>query len=193
MIQEVERNYLPKNLKELYLQENPILSLNINCQEISGLKQITFGSRSTHYISTPLLKRLLETEMKIILPDQFKEYLHLPQANVINDQSALARYLRSPEKYLSSLSGIELKVAALEWLMFSSQSTFTEISGSESFTRWLVSLPVSLPVSPPVSLPVSPLSRSLSRPLSYSLSCPLSHIGWWFGLQVVGTPHHYRW
>ena len=31
-----------------------------------------------------------------------------------------------------------------------------KISGSESFTRWLVSLPVSLPVSPPVSLPVSP-------------------------------------
>ena len=37
-----------------------------------------------------------------------------------------------------------------------------EISGSESFTRWLV------------SLPISPLSRSLSRPLSHPLSCSLS-------------------
>ena len=49
-----------------------------------------------------------------------------------------------------------------------------EISGSESFTRWLVSLPVSLPVSPPVSLPVSPpVSLPVSPPVSLPVSPPV--------------------
>ena len=127
LIAEVKHNYIPKKLKEFHLQQNPISSLDINCEEMSTLKEITFGSESTHYISTPLLKQLLETEMRIILPEQFKKYLHLPQVNVLNDQSALARYIRSPEKYLSQLSKTEQKVEALKWLMLNSQSTFIKL------------------------------------------------------------------
>ena len=58
-------------------------------------------------------------------------------------------------------------------LIIANKINYTKISGSESFTRWLVSLPVSplvsLPVSPLVLLPVLPL---VSLPVSLPCFTP---------------------
>ena len=135
-IEEVKSTFIPKTLKKLHIQENPILCLDIDLDTLN-LDKIIFGSKSTHYISTPILRKFQETELKLVVPDQFKVHLHLPPADALGDQDALIRYLTFPEKQLSKIPDIDnQKVEALKWLLLHSGTNFTKLDlGSQTWLR----------------------------------------------------------
>ena len=135
-IKKIETEFLPPNLNTLSLEGNPIKVLDIDCGKFPNLAQIGFGSKRSHYISTPVVMKLCDSGLDINVPNEYKDYLHLPPANILDEKTKLSGYIKHPEKYLLSISDVEQRAQALQWLFLHSQSRLSRLDFDSQ--EWLI-------------------------------------------------------
>ena len=93
------------SLIELLIDGNPIHCISFDNSTFPRLQTLTLGSPEMHYIS----QKVLELNISIIIPLQYRKSLLLPTYEGIQD---LDNYLRTPERYIS-----EDDTESLNWLM----------------------------------------------------------------------------
>ena len=98
-IANVETDNFPNSLKEIRLEGNPIQCLDIDCEKLQNLKSVGCGSERTHYITTPLARLAYKGKLTIDVPEEYREYLYMPSAEVLGNREKLVRYIENPEKF----------------------------------------------------------------------------------------------
>ena len=134
-ISKINCSHLPVSVRKLSIQENPIESLHFDCDHFPSLIKIECGSVHTHYITTPILKRVQNGNLTLSFPEKLKERLYLPPPIVFKDPRRMDRYIDHPEKFLPFVAEAKNKQGALEWLFTSSCWSSSMLDFSSQ--RWL--------------------------------------------------------
>ena len=119
-IKELNQTFLPCSLRKLYVQGNPIPFLHIDSGRLASLTELGCGSSNTHYITTPILRRVHDGDLILLVPDDLKGHLYLPPPAVFEDPRQMVKYIDHPERFLPFVAETKNKQGALEWLFTSS-------------------------------------------------------------------------
>ena len=125
-IANVETENFPSSLKEIRLEGNQIQCLDIDCEKLPNLKSVGCGSEHTHYITTPLARLAYKSKLTIDVPEDCREYLYMPSAEVLGNKEKLVKYIENPEKFLIDVV-VEHRSEALQWLFTSSKSDLLDL------------------------------------------------------------------
>ena len=134
-IRELNQKFLPCSLRKLNVQGNPILSLHVDPDRFPNLAELGCGSPDTHYVTTPILKKVHDGDLNLLVPDDLKEHLYLPPPTVFEDPGQMIEYIDHPERFLPSIAEDGNKQAALEWLFTSRGWSSSMLDFSSQ--RWL--------------------------------------------------------
>ena len=89
------------SLTDLYLQENPIPSLEFSVQLFPKLKNLRVGDEETHTIDKTILLKVLEGSLFLVIDGRYKNSFKFPTYDTISDRELLKRYLNTEELNLS--------------------------------------------------------------------------------------------
>ena len=116
-IQKLDSVCLPFSAKKLKISKNPIRCVDVDCTRLTELSELELGSETTHYISFPVLKRVCNGDLSVVVLEEFKKNLHMPGASLLDDKTSLSDYVSNPENYIAEIEDKKNRVLALEWLL----------------------------------------------------------------------------
>ena len=124
-------------LEHLFMVGNPVQEMRSETDLFERLKTLHFGSNETKFISHKILNRVSRNELTLFVPDEYRDALLCPLANILFDSRELNIYISKPECIMTHLPH-EMKYDAMYWLINRSQCAFQSLdlsNASELFTE----------------------------------------------------------
>ena len=125
---------LPK-IQSLDVTKDPIECIYIDFNSALTLQQIKCGSPDTHYITLPVVNRVLNGKLNVTVAKEFQPFLYLPSQDVLECRTKMLNYVAHPERFLPDVKDTRKRYEALTWLFTSSKSQFSVLDFSSQ--QWL--------------------------------------------------------
>ena len=118
-------------LKKLDVTANPIEEIDFEVENLPGLKQLSFGSPITKYISRRVLSLITERNLSLTISEEYRKYLLLPTWNIIETKN-IERYISSPLLCSNHISDQQSRMEAILWQLRKNEVKFLTLDLSNT-------------------------------------------------------------
>ncbi len=123
MLNTIDFETLPTNLKRLSVVNNPWKVVNYDPSKFPQLQKITCGSQTTRYISFHLLEKVRQNELHIDCDETYKARLIMPTFDVLKNPIQLGEYVVRPDLHVcrvAAQTGPDIH-DAIDWMLSDEQ------------------------------------------------------------------------